>query len=53
MNCKQIPYLEQIIPVSSPIEPNFIQLVSEGNFDNNPLIYNNNEYQLLYDNNIN
>lgn len=49
----QIPYLEQIIPVSSPIEPNFIQLVSEGNFDNNPLIYNNNEYQLLYDNNIN
>ena len=40
----QIPSIEQLVP-----EPGYIS----ADFQNNPLIYQNNEYQLLYDNNIN
>ena len=40
----QIPSFEQLVP-----EPGYIP----ADFQNNPMIYQNNEYQLLYDNNVN
>ena len=55
---QQIPIIEQLFPQPNPLNPNFIDFVSNtADFDiieeNNPLLYDNNEYQLLYDNNVN